>query len=346
MVAPGGQPARKGSKSIMNVKKSGALGVFLCAGLAFGGTAFKVNGKEVSTTQLQLAKQALLSRMGLQPGMVDETMLTKAAVDQLVGMELLAQAAAEAQLAVDPSEVKASLEQEKKEMGGEQAFAQALAGAGLTEAELDRMEEQRLLVQKFIAKEIAPKAAVSDADLEAYYSAHPDEFEHEEQLKLQMILTRPAGSDEKAQAEAKAKAEAAAKRVASGEDFAKVAKEVSQDASAQRGGEVGWVRKGMLLAELEAPVFALKAGEVSQVLKSQYGYHVFRVAERRPAGQYPLAEVKDNLRQMLSQRKTMELLREAVDSRKAKAKIEAVDPQVKAALEAPAPQAQKDSGKQ
>lgn len=330
----------------MNVKKGLAVGVFLCAGVAFGATAFKVNGKEVSTTQLQLAKQALLSRMGLQPGMVDETMLTKAAVDQLVAMELLAQAAAEAKLTVDPSEVKAALEQEKKAMGGEQAFAQALAGAGLTEAELARMEEQRLMVQKFIAAEIAPKASVSDADVEAYYKGHPEEFQHEEQLKLQMILTRPAGQDEKAENEAKAQAEAAAKRVASGEDFAKVAKEVSQDTSAQRGGEVGWVRKGMLLPELEAPVFALKPGEVSQVLKSQYGYHVFRVAERRPAGQYALAEVKENLRQMLSQRKTSELLRATVETRRAQAKIEVVDPQVKAALEAPTPQAQKDSGRQ
>ncbi len=321
--------------------KKGAVVCFLLSAAVGAQTAFTVNGKAITTAQLQLAKGALLSRMGLQPGMVDEAMLTKAAVDQLVAMELLAQAALEAKLKVEPAEVKASLDQEKKQMGGEEAFAKALQQAGLTEAELARIEEQRLLIQKFINQEINPKATVADGEVQAYYQAHPDEFKHEEQIKLQMILTRPAGADEKAQAEANARAEAAAKRVAAGEDFAKVAAEVSEDPSKQRGGEVGWVRKGMLLAELEGPVFALKAGEVSKVLQSQYGFHLFRVAERRPAGQYPFAEVKENLAKMLRDRKSSELLMQAVETRKAKAKIEAVDPQVKQALEKAA-QAPKD----
>jgi len=320
------------------------MGCFLLAGLTGAQTAFTVNGKQVSLTQLNMAKQALLSRSGLQPGMVDDNVLTKAAMDQLVAMELLAQAAREAKVKVEAAEVKESIEQEKKQMGGEEAFAQALKGAGLTEADLARMEEQRLLIKKFIDQEVTPKAKVSDADVEAYYKAHPEEFKHEEQIKLQMILTQPKGSDEKAQAEAKARAEAAGKRLAAGEDFAKVAAEVSEDPSKARGGEVGWVRKGMLLPELEAPVFALKPGEVSKVLQSQYGYHIFRVAEHRPAGLYTLAEVKDNLTTMLQQRKTTELLQKVVETGKAKAKIEAVDPQLKKALEAAA-QMSKDGQK-
>ncbi|MGQ9495606.1 MAG: peptidylprolyl isomerase [Thermoanaerobaculaceae bacterium] len=307
-------------------------GLFLWAGLSSAEVAFKVNGREVSTAQLQLAKRSLLARMGMQPGNVDDAALTKAAVDQLVAMQLLAEAASEAKVTVDHAEVKAAIEKEKEKMGGEEAFAQALKGAGMSEADLMKIQEQSLLIQKFIAKEITPKATVSSSEVEAYYKSHPEEFKHEEQIKLQMILTRPATNDDKAQGEAKSRAEAAAKRVASGEDFAKVAAEVSQDRSAASGGEIGWVRRGMLLPELEGPVFALKGGDVSPVLQSQFGYHVFRVAERRPAGQYPFEEVKDNLTQVLQQRKNWELVEQIVETRKAKASIEPLDPQVKAAL--------------
>ncbi len=333
------------------MKKVFAVSLFVLLALgAQAQTALKVNGQEISKAQVSLAKNALMARMGLQPGMVDEGALTKAAVDQLVAMELLAQAAREAKIAVDTAQVKASLEQEKAQMGGQQAFEAALKSAGLTEAELARLQEQRLLIQQYIEKEVSPKAKPSAADVEKYYKDHPDEFKHEEQVKLYMILAMlPQGADDKAKAETKAKAEAAAKRLAAGEDFAKVAAEVSDDPSKARGGEVGWVRKGMLLPELEGPVFALQAGGISKVLESKYGYHIFRVAERRPAGLYTLEEVKDNLAQMLSQRKSSELLQQAVEARKAKAKIEPVDPEIKAALQAapPAPPQEKpkDGGK-
>lgn len=307
-------------------------GLLLLAGLSSAEVAFKVNGREVSAAQLQLAKRSLLARMGMQPGMVDDAALTKAAVDQLLAMQLLVEAAAEAKVAVDQAEVKEAIAKEKEKMGGEEAFAQALQGAGMSEADLMKIQEQSLLIQKFIAQEITPKATVSSSEVEAYYKSHPEEFKHEEQIKLQMILTRPATNDDKGQGEAKSRAEAAAKRVAAGEDFAKVAAEVSEDRSAANGGEIGWVRKGMLLPELEGPVFALKKGEVSPVLQSQFGYHVFRAAERRPAGQYPFEEVKDNLTQVLQQRKNWELVEQIVETRKAKATIEPVDPQVKAAL--------------
>ncbi len=334
-----------------SMKKAFVVAFFvLFAGALQAQTALKVNGQEITKAQVSLAKNALMSRMGLQPGMVDEGQLTKAAVDQLVAMELLAQAARESKITVDAAQVKASLDQEKAQMGGQQAFEAALKQAGLTEAELARLEEQRLLIQQYIEKEVTPKAKPSPADLEKYYKDHPDEFKHDEQVKLYMILAMfPQGADDKAKAETKAKAEAAAKRLASGEDFAKVASEVSDDPSKARGGEVGWVRKGMLLPELEGPVFELKAGGVSKVLESKYGYHIFRVAERRPAGLYAFEEVKDNLAQMLAQRKSSELLQQTVESRKAKAKIEPVDPEIKAALQAAPPASQekpKDGGKQ
>lgn len=309
-------------------------------GVLHAQTALRVNGQEITKSQVVLAKNALMSRMGLQPGMVDDGMLTKAAVDQLVAMELLAQAAREAKITVDAAQVKAALEQEKAQMGGQQAFDAALKSAGLTEAELAKLEEQRLLIQQYIEKEVAPKAKLSPAEVEKYYKDHPEEFKHEEQIKLQMILAMlPQGADDKAKAATKARAEAAAKRLAAGEDFAKLAAEVSDDPSKARGGEVGWVRRGMLLPELEGPVFELKPGGVSKVLESQYGFHIFRVADRRPAGVYSFDEVRDNLTQMLTQRKSSEILQQTVEARRATAKIEPVDPEIKAALQANPPAA-------
>jgi len=297
----------------------------------------RVNGDEISDLDVSLAERAVAAQMG--GSQAPKEMVLRNAVDQLIGRTLVLQAAREAGITVDPKEVAAAMEQQKQQIGGPEAFAKAIAQAGLTEEQLTGMERDRITVQKYVEKELVAKTSTSDQELRAYYDGHPSEFKHPEQVKLRMILMMvKQGADQAQQDAAKTRADQALKRVKAGEDFAKVAQEASEDpTSKSRGGEIGWVRKGLLLPELESAVWTLKAGEVSPVLQSKYGYHIFKMDERRPEGTASFDEVKGSLTTYLRNQKVDDSLRLLVTTRRTKAKIVALDPSVKAALEPPAP---------
>ena len=312
--------------------------VFLAAMAASAAFAAKpvlrVNTDEITDVDVKLAQRAVASQMqGMQ---TNEAALLRQTVDQLIGRTLILQAAREAKVTVDPKEVAASIEKQRQQMGGAEAFAKALAQAGLTEQDLTRMEQDRMMVQKYVEGELYSKAGASDQEVRAYYGAHPDEFKHEQQVKLRMILIQlPQGGDQAAQDAAKARAEAARKRVMAGEDFAKVATETSDHPNKASGGDMGgWVREAAL-PEFESTLKSAKVGDVTEVLKNQYGFFVFKVEDRRPAGMMSYDEVKETLTTYVRNRKLDESIRLVILARRPKANIEALDPAIKAALEPP-----------
>jgi len=312
----------------------------LTASAALAATpVLRINDSQLTDADLKLATTAVSRQMQSMQGMKAmpnfDDLVLRHSIDQLIGRTLLVQAAREAKIVADPKEVAAALEEQRKRAGGPEALAKELAGIGITEQDLERIEADSEIVRKFIETQVTPKVAVTDADAKSYFDSHPQEFQHPEQVKLRLVLIAvQPGASEKDDAAAKARAEDARKRVLAGEDFAKVAQEVSADSSKARGGEVGWVRKGVLLTELEAPVWALKTGEVSEVLKTKYGYHVFKVDERRQPGPLPFDEVKPMLVNYLKSSKSDTAVRGFIAERRAKAKIEALDPKVKAAVDA------------
>ncbi len=299
----------------------------------------RVNGVDVSPGEFNVIKRAVTQQaLGRQ---IPEAALLKQAVDQIVDRTILVQAAREAKVTVDPKAIDAALEQQRAQLGGQANVDKMLAELGLTEKESRRLAEEKLLIQQFIGGDMANQVAVSDDEVKSYYQGHPDEFRHTEQVKLWLILAKvERNADPKAWDAAKAKAEAALKRLQGGEAFAKVAAEVSDDASKARGGDLGWIGRGVLFPELEDAVFALGAGETSGVIKGQDGYHVFRVDAKRPAGLDPLDEAASRIKVILKARKLHDSMGAFMRERKAKAKVEILDPEVKAALGAqPAPAA-------
>jgi len=314
-----------------------SLGVLVASAAFAAKPVLRVNGVEVTDVDLTMAERAVGSQMaqqGLQP---TQDILVRHGVDQIIGKLLLLEAAREAKVTVDPSAVATSIDEQRKQVGGAEAMAKALTQAGLTEQDLTRIATEQLMIQTYVQKVLATKATVIDQEVRGYYDQHPNEFQHPEQLKLRMIFVQvPATAPQVAQDAAKTKAEGAHKRIAGGEDFSKVATEVSDDPSKSRGGEVGWMRQGILLKDLETPVWALKTGETSGVLKTQYGYFLFRLEDRRPAGTTSYDEVKENLTSYLKSKKLDESVRGVVADRRAKAKIEVLDPAIKPALEPPA----------
>ncbi|MEK6665139.1 MAG: SurA N-terminal domain-containing protein, partial [candidate division NC10 bacterium] len=152
---------------------------------------------------------------------------------------------------------------------------------------------------------LSPKTFIkpaTDAEVERYYKEHVAEFEKPRRVKVAHILVRvpPVGGSE-AEEKAKAKVEEVLKRVRAGEDFAKLAKDVSEDpASAGSGGDLGYVARGEMVPAFEQAAFALKRGEVSQEpVRTPFGYHAIKVTDIQEGGRRPLKEVVAEIKEKL-----------------------------------------------
>ena len=165
--------------------------------------------------------------------------------------------------------------------------------------------ERRKLQYVFVSpKKLA--VTVSDADAEAYYKEHAAEFEEPKRLRVAHVLVRvpPVGGSD-AENAAKAKVEDVIKRAKSGEDFAKLAREISEDkASAVQGGDLGFVGPGELVAPFEQAAFALKKGEISAPVRTPFGYHAIRVLDVKEGGKTPLKEVAPKIKETLGAQKS------------------------------------------
>lgn len=156
---------------------------------------------------------------------------------------------------------------------------------------------------------------IDDAAISAYYEKNRAQFATPEMVRARhiLILSGDKASAED-QAKAKAKIEDIAKRLKAGEAFEDVAKETSEDpGSAAQGGELGWFAHGRMVPEFEKAAFALKPGEVSEPVKTSFGYHLIQLEERKDAGQKTLDEVKDQIRQRLAQDEAAGKVQEALE---------------------------------
>jgi peptidyl-prolyl cis-trans isomerase D len=162
---------------------------------------------------------------------------------------------------------------------------------------------------------LQPRVSVTEAEERAYYDAHHDEFKQDEQVCATHILVKvkatPDAKEGHPDAEAKALAQKALDEVKGGADFAAVAKKASEDqGSAAQGGDLGCFPRGRMVPEFENAAFALDVGQTSDLVKSQYGYHVIRVTSRREETVPPFAQVKDRIHQTLVGQKVRTLFEE------------------------------------
>jgi len=173
-------------------------------------------------------------------------------------------------------------------------------------------------------------AKVSDADVKADYDAHAAEYARPEQRRVRHILFKlPSGASESDKNSARAAAASALARAQKGEDFAALAKALSQDAaSASQGGEQGWFGRGSMVKPFEDASFATPPGQFAPIVETEYGFHVIQVEEARAAGSTPLAEVKDAIRRRLELQRAQDLAvaeaQRVADQVKTPADLEAV----------------------
>jgi len=215
--------------------------------------AAKVNGKLILLEELNTKWESITPQQKYQYGFMGQDGKEKF-LDNLIKTELLYQEAVKKGYEKD-DDVKKRIEDLKK-----QVIAEALVRIELL------------------------KADVTDKEVSAYYSAHPEEFGEPEQVKVKHILVK----DESL-------ALTISEKLKKGEDFAKLAKEYSIDpGSKDNGGDLGFFSRGQMVPEFEEAAFSLKKGEISSPVKTNYGYHILKMEEKKAATQKSFNEVKED----------------------------------------------------
>jgi peptidyl-prolyl cis-trans isomerase C len=244
-------------------------------------------------------------------------------LDELVTYTLLKQEAKARNITATDAEVEEQLSAMRQRAKTEEAFKKALAARNMTLERLKADARVEIAIAKMMSAQVASAAEATDAEVRDFYDKNPDRFKRSETVRASHILLRvDPGADDATKKQTQAKIAAILKRAKSGEDFAALAKQNSDDGSAQQGGDLGYFPKEKMVKEFADVAFALKTGEISDVVTTQFGVHIIKVTDRKPGGTVPLEEVSPKLKEFLTEQKKQQQAQAFITEVKQKAKIE------------------------
>lgn len=264
-----------------------------------------VNGQVVTLQEIeQRAGSALRAAEEYPAGPTREKARAEAlqrAFDAIVSDKLFEEKAKELEIEVTDQQVDAAIEGVKKQNGFSDAqFEQALRAEGMEPSAYRARIRRELQTFQLLQYKVGSKVKASDEDLRNYYQSHPQEFEGAEELHVRHIfLPLAEGASEAEAARVRAEGERILQRLKVGEDFAKVAREVSKGPSAPDGGDLGWLRRGTIQPDFEDAAFALETGRFSGLVRVGAGLHVIKVEDRRRGGARTFEEAKEEIRTRL-----------------------------------------------
>ncbi len=246
-------------------------------------------------------------------------------IEQLVSAELLYQAGLKLEVKDLEKQVDDKISQAKGGYAKPGEFETALKAQDMDEKLLREFTRKEVTVNNLIEKEIVPKVKVSDEDIQKFYNDNKERyFSKPEQVRASHILI---GVDTKADAEAKKKAkekaEAVLKEVKEGKkEFAELAKSNSTCPSKDQGGDLGSFGKGQMVKPFEDAAFALKPGEVSGIVETQFGYHIIKLTEKKAPENVSLDEAKPKIAEYLKGQQIQAKVAEYISELKQKIKVE------------------------
>ena len=180
-----------------------------------------------------------------------------------------------------------------------------------TPAVKEKLEElkKRLVVEAYLKKKVEEQAKISDEELKKFYDQNKDKFKTGDQVKASHIIVKTEKEAKELLAQVKA-----------GGNFEELAKKSSTDGAASKGGDLGWFSKGSMIPEFEKVAFAMKENQISDVVKTKFGYHIIKLTGKRAAGERSFEDVKDQIKSSLLPNKQQEVFQKLKEELKKSSK--------------------------
>ncbi|MGK7346799.1 MAG: peptidyl-prolyl cis-trans isomerase [Candidatus Nitrospinota bacterium M3_3B_026] len=270
----------------------------------------EVGERKITLGELEAEFARYRSLLGVK-GMENqgEERIREALLTRLINNAALEIEAEEKNVTVTPE----SLERRVRELLGEYDEARlgiALAESGFTFDEWKKYLETRMKVEALVKLEVDSKVEVTKDEVEKYYKENADSFVWPRRAHVMQIMVHDETT-----------AEQVREKLLNGADFSETAREVSQSPEAAEGGDLGFISEGLLPPELEGVVFDLGTGDISEVVKSIYGFHIFRVVEREDSRTMSYEEASGRIRKILLEPKREEMFKEWLETLKKKTPI-------------------------
>ena len=235
---------------------------------------------------------------------------SKDVLRELIDQQLLAQKAAELGIDVEAQVIR-RLDEIRQQMNlpSMEALEQAAAGQGLNYEDFKQNLRDNFLTQQVINREVGGKVQVSPSEISAYYEQHKQELERKDGYNIQLILVSTENKKEEELAALRQKAEEALAKARGGENFAELARQYSDDATKENGGNAGFFERGMMAPEIESVVGGLERNDISDIIRTRFGHMIVKLLDRTAAGIPPLPEVEGRIHEQLYLQKIQPALR-------------------------------------
>jgi len=284
-----------------------------------------VNGVLIPKAYLEREVRRFEEQALSQGQLVDESQsdqLNRQALDTLIDIELLYQESQRRGFEISEERIEEQLNSLRTQFGDE-GYAAALEQIGISDGELRTELGRQLAIQEMIDKDITPATTVSEQESTDFYENNPAFFFSPEQVRAShiLILVSPdAGEEEKS--EARSRITEIRKRIVAGEDFAELAGQFSEDNSSMNGGDLGFFQREQMVKPFADAAFSLQIGELSEVVTTQYGFHLIRVTDRKAESVVPFEQVQLKIFEYLQREKVMVAIEELAAQLRSQAEIQ------------------------
>jgi nitrogen fixation protein NifM len=226
--------------------------------------------------------------------------LQEKALEQAIGSRLLLDQANQLDMPVSGEAIDAEIAKVVEQLGGEENFKQALEAQNISEENFRKEIEKGAKVNALVNKACSSVCEPTEDEVVAFYEAHKEEYVAEEQVLCQHILVKTEENDlPEVKSAALEKILAIKQRIADGGDFAEEAKKHSDCPSGKEGGSLGWFGRGMMVPEFDKAAFEMAKGQVSDVVTTQFGYHIIYKADCSGGEALTLVDVHDQIKDLL-----------------------------------------------
>ena len=298
------------------------------------GSVATVNGKAISeeayNEHLNNITQAYRAQSGGQISPEDQDKLKKLAIQQLINKRVILEKYQGLGLSVDPDRVDQEIEKLKSQYPSPEEFDRAMVERGYDNDRLRSEVTQSLQVfkvQEYVMKDVE----ITEEELKNTYNSNLDKIAQPESVRARHILIKVEQSATEAEKqEALKRIRAIREELEAGSDFAALAKEKSEGPSAPKGGDLGYFPAEKMVPSFSKVAFAMEPGEISDVVETQFGYHLIKVEDRKEAWLPTFEEVKEQMRPQLEMQKAQYVFQDYINKIMSEADIKILRPDLKA----------------